>query len=112
VTTQIIDVETGEMIESKMDFINGTPQSVGSAVTYYRRYTLQSLLSLQAVDDDGEKASQPVQQPVQKPSIGEKAFNQAIEKIVGGDKTVYKKVIDAYLLTPQQAIELEEVFNS
>jgi|TARA_R100001460_G_scaffold25737_2_gene51859 hypothetical protein len=32
------------------------PQKLGSAITYYRRYTLQSLLALQAEDDDGNKA--------------------------------------------------------
>jgi hypothetical protein len=31
------------------------PQKLGSAITY-RRYTLQSLLGLQAEDDDGNKA--------------------------------------------------------
>jgi hypothetical protein len=35
------------------------PQKLGSAITYYRRYTLQSLLGLQA-EDDGNKASATV----------------------------------------------------
>ena len=33
------------------------PQKMGSAMTYYRRYALQSLFGLQAEDDDGNKAS-------------------------------------------------------
>ena len=33
------------------------PQKMGSAITYYRRYSLQSLLGLQAEDDDANKAS-------------------------------------------------------
>lgn len=32
------------------------PQKMGSAITYYRRYALQSLFLLQAEDDDGENA--------------------------------------------------------
>lgn len=32
------------------------PQAVGSAYTYLRRYSIQSFLGLQAVDDDGERA--------------------------------------------------------
>jgi hypothetical protein len=36
------------------------PQKIGSAITYYRRYTLQSLLSLKAEDDDGNLASNPI----------------------------------------------------
>jgi len=33
------------------------PQKMGSAITYYRRYSLQSLLGLQAEDDDGNLGS-------------------------------------------------------
>lgn len=36
------------------------PQKLGSAITYYRRYTLQSLLGLQSEDDDGNKASRSI----------------------------------------------------
>lgn len=32
------------------------PQKMGSAITYYRRYSLVSLFMLQAEDDDGAKA--------------------------------------------------------
>jgi hypothetical protein len=37
---------------------NLDPQKLGSAITYYRRYTLVSLLALTAEDDDGLKASE------------------------------------------------------
>lgn len=33
------------------------PQKIGSCITYYRRYTLVSLLGLQAEDDDGNKGA-------------------------------------------------------
>ena len=36
---------------------NVKPQDMGSAITYFRRYTLVSLLALSAEDDDGAKAS-------------------------------------------------------
>ena len=59
VVTMIVEVESGESIESSIDLPNLTdPQKLGSAITYFRRYTLQSLLSLQAEDDDGNKAVQ------------------------------------------------------
>lgn len=58
VTTVIEDVESGEARESELPLPNlDDPQKMGSAITYYRRYTLQSLLALQAEDDDGNKAS-------------------------------------------------------
>lgn len=48
------------------------PQKMGSAITYYRRYSLQSLLGLEAEDDDGNLASnktvkEPVKEPVKTP---------------------------------------------
>lgn len=56
VTTQIHHVESGEMMESQMELPNITdPQKMGSAVTYFRRYTLITILSLQSLDDDGEQ---------------------------------------------------------
>lgn len=67
VVTQIIDVESGESIESSLPLPQGlNPQQLGSAVTYFRRYTLQSLLSLQATDDDGNDASKTPTPPAPK----------------------------------------------
>lgn len=41
------------------------PQKMGSAVTYYRRYSLVSLFFLRAEDDDGAKAKpKPAAKPV------------------------------------------------
>lgn len=60
VVSSIIDPESGESIESSMKLPDDIePQKMGSAVTYYRRYTLQSLLGLQADDDDDGNASKP-----------------------------------------------------
>lgn len=54
----ITDIESGEKEVSELELPNlSDPQKLGSAITYYRRYTLQSLLGLQAEDDDGNKAS-------------------------------------------------------
>ena len=56
--SKIVDVDTGDSVESSLLLpINLDAQKIGSAITYYRRYTLQSLLGLQAEDDDGNKAS-------------------------------------------------------
>lgn len=58
VVTEIIDPESGEKVSSEIELPNlQDPQKLGSAITYFRRYTLQSLLGLQAEDDDGNKAS-------------------------------------------------------
>ena len=39
------------------------PQKMGSAVTYYRRYQLQSLFFMMAEDDDGEKVNKTPRKP-------------------------------------------------
>ena len=59
VKTIITDSLTGESVESGVVIPNGlNAQQVGSAITYFRRYTLSSLLSLEIdEDDDGNKAS-------------------------------------------------------
>ena len=56
--TILADVESGEQMETSITLPdNLEPQKMGSAITYLRRYTLQSLLFLQAEDDDGSKSS-------------------------------------------------------
>jgi hypothetical protein len=54
----IQDVDSDNRILSsiKLPEIND-PQKLGSCITYFRRYTLQSLLGLMAEDDDGNLAS-------------------------------------------------------
>lgn len=87
VYTRIVDAESKEMIESYIDLpIGGTPQSMGSAITYFRRYTLQSLLSMQAQDDDGQLASQPQRKEL----IDNTRFEKALESIKQGTYTVEK----------------------
>ena len=54
--------ESGETIESLTKVVvsrQNDAQSQGSGITYARRYGLQSLLNVGAVDDDGNKASTP-----------------------------------------------------
>jgi hypothetical protein len=62
--TIVVDSESGEQMQSQI-FIPEVldPQKFGSAVTYYRRYALQSLFALQAEDDDANKAAGVVNKP-------------------------------------------------
>jgi hypothetical protein len=105
VCTQIIDIDSGTMIESCMELPTGmNPQQQGSAITYYRRYTLQSTLSLQAVDDDAEKATAPVQ-PKAKPSLEDERFKNALAKIAAGQYTK-EELVKNYSLTKEQEAQL------
>ena len=65
VMSRLTDIESGESVVSSLTLPDiQDPQKIGSAITYYRRYTLASLLALQAEDDDGNKASGKVDKPV------------------------------------------------
>lgn len=56
--TAIVDAVSGEKLESFCYLPEmSKPQETGSAITYYRRYALQSLLALEAEDDDGNTAN-------------------------------------------------------
>lgn len=58
VTTKLIDLDDGDTLESAIDLPMITdPQKVAGAVTYYRRYTLTSLLGLTIDDDDDGNTS-------------------------------------------------------
>ena len=87
VKSVIIDTEGGS-VESTMFLPDiNDPQKLGSASTYYRRYTLQSLLALQAEDDDGNATVNQVSE-VQKDWLNENTpeFSKAIEYIKNGGK--------------------------
>ena len=82
VYSSIIDIETGDKVESSMLMSTlSDPQKMGSMITYYRRYTLQSLLGLQAEDDDANAASKASKTP-SKPWVNksDKVWNAAVDK--------------------------------
>ena len=60
VSTRIIH-KSGQWIEDSLSFEVGKkdPQSVGSAITYGRRYSLASMLGIAQEDDDGNAGSAP-----------------------------------------------------
>lgn len=58
VESMIIDTASGQFMSSEMTLIGEKDmQKAGSAITYGRRYTIGSLLSMKAEDDDGNLAA-------------------------------------------------------
>lgn len=57
--TSLIHAETGETITGRMKLspVKNDPQSLGSAITYAKRYSLQAMLFMATDDDDGNSAS-------------------------------------------------------
>ena len=103
VSTLIIDIETGQSVVSSMRLPEiQDPQKIGSAVTYYRRYTLQSLLSLQAEDDDANSASATVKNT--KPTITQERFENGLTQISEGKLTpeAFKQALSGYQLNDLQ----------
>lgn len=104
VSTVIMDAESGESISSSMQLpAIQDPQKIGSAITYYRRYTLQSLLCLQTEDDDAQTASQHVKNT--KPSFPQDRFENGLAKVESGELTKEKfiKALEGYELTELQS---------
>lgn len=64
--TIIQDSETGEDIAASAIYLPelNDPQKLGSAITYFRRYSLQSMLLLEAEDDDGNSTKPKVKKEV------------------------------------------------
>jgi hypothetical protein len=104
VFTVITDITNSYSIESYIDLTPGlTAQALGSQITYFRRYTLSSLLTLQAIDDDGQQASQPVKQP--KKECDDKTFEIVKKAILDGKKTI-EQAKEVFIFTGTQNIEL------
>lgn len=103
VSTVIMDAESGESISSSMQLpAIQDPQKIGSAITYYRRYTLQSLLCLQTEDTDAQDVSDYLKN--KKPSFPQDRFENGLSKIEKGELTAeaFKKALQGYELTEVQ----------
>jgi len=83
VCTQIIDIENGDMVTSELILpIITDPQKQIAGITYFRRASLQSLLSLQAIDDDGNEVTKTIS--TQKPALTNERFENAVKSIHDG----------------------------
>lgn len=94
VISEIYHIETSQYVSSAIALGNITdPQKLGSAITYYRRYTLQSLLGLQAEDDDANKASQ-----LTTPKLDVNRLNERLNAC----KTIYELASTFKSFTPSE----------
>ncbi|NTW21908.1 MAG: ERF family protein [Nostocales cyanobacterium W4_Combined_metabat2_030] len=64
IKTELYDVDSEELMPLLSSTTpiteNNDPQKMGSAISYFRRYAIQTMLCLQAQDDDANLASKPV----------------------------------------------------
>ncbi len=68
--TTILAHKSGEWISSELTLTakEDTPQAIGSAITYARRYALQAAVGVAPEDDDGERAQGRQTQPERRPA--------------------------------------------
>jgi hypothetical protein len=103
VYTIIVDIETGDKIESYLTLPPITDaQKLGGACTYFRRYTLVNLLTLQAVDDDGHEATRA---PKAKPTLDAEKFSKALKAIQEGRYSI-EELKATYNLSKEQEGQL------
>jgi hypothetical protein len=84
------------------------PQKLGSAITYYRRYTLQSLLGLLAQDDDGNTATKQVKEE-RKPAFKEGGWDYLISD--KATKEHIQQALNTNRMTPQEKKQLEALIK-
>ena len=100
VGTTIIDFETGEKIETVISLpTNLSPQQLGSAITYFRRYTLASLLSLEIDDDDAQSTVNKLADKL--PELTADKFKAMIEAINEGKKLTVEVAMKNYTIKPE-----------
>ena len=109
VNTILIDSDTGEVINESYMFLpeNLTdPQKIGSAVTYFRRYTLKSLLAIAEEDDDGNKASK---KPAEKIALTQTGFEYLISDKAKNEDI--EKALTQRACTDEQIKKLKEILK-
>jgi hypothetical protein len=108
VCSVIMDAESGEAIVTsflKLPENLTDPQKIGSCITYFRRYTLKSLLAISEVDDDGNLASKPTKYI--KTILSDENINNSIAK--GTQKEVLIGISQGkFSATPEQIKNLEK----
>lgn len=91
---------------------NISPQQVGSAITYYRRYTLASLLSLEMEDDDGNGSNPPIpnnntEKKDERPWLSDKQFTSALNRIKAGEKNLFDQINSEFRMKKEYREQLK-----
>ena len=109
VYSRLIDAETGETLESYLELPNlPKPQDLGSCVSYYRRYTLASLMGLQATDEDGN-GLKPKPKPVTPQKKQDVKDWAALLNAVANGTVTKDKIIASYNLTKEEIEKVNKI---
>lgn len=98
------------LAESWIDLPTGlNPQQLGSAITYFRRYTLASLLALEIEDDDANLASGKRETP--KAKATESTVKAMLDAIKKGQRSEVENRMGHYEFTDIQLQTLKMALN-
>ena len=109
--TIVFHVETGECLESltKIPTIQlkgmNDFQSFGAGISYFRRYSLSSILGLITDKDTDGVQKESKDEPKPLPAITDERFAKALEKINEGKYTV-EALMKSFTLTQEQKEQL------
>lgn len=106
----VLSDDKGILAESWIDLPTGlNPQQLGSAITYFRRYTLASLLALEIEDDDANLASGKKETP--KAKATESTVKAMLEAIKKGQRSEVENRMGHYEFTDIQLQTLKMALN-
>jgi len=117
IKTIVFHLETGETIESVINIPEGGQlkgmnefQTMGSAITYLRRYSISSILGLVTdLDNDAGGEQTKPSKKQQRKTLTSERFTKALDALKDGKTTADN--IKAYDLTNEQAKQLTEFVN-
>jgi hypothetical protein len=111
VQSVLIDSESGEMMTSELELPTYTdPQKLGSCITYFRRYTLASLLGLQAEDEDGNGLKGAKPKPKKLLEMTPEKYTESIEFVKSGKVTI-EQIKAKYELSETREKALKELIK-
>ena len=111
VQSVLIDSEGGESVKSELELPQLTdPQKIGSCISYYRRYTLSSLVGLQAEDDDANLAAKKASKPVKKLEMTAEVYQKSVDAVKEGKVTI-EQIKAKYDLSETREKALKELIK-
>ena len=107
----INEVDSNDFVQSSLILPElNDPQKIGSCITYYRRYTLASLLGLQAEDDDANLASKKTYKPVKKLEMTPEIYQKSVDAVKEGKVTI-EQIKAKYDLSETREKALKELIK-
>ncbi len=106
---------SGQWMRSEMPIITAKtdPQTLGSAITYYRRYCLSAIVGVAPDDDDGEKAQSPYRNPQKEDAKSKKTISQteceSLKKVLDKCDPQYKNWVSEHLLKNFNIADVSEI---